>query len=160
MLHSSRERYDDTPPCAPPPRAQPVVMAGDRDRTLIRRYSNWDGKPSTINEIARDFGMRRTGVVESLRIHVVTHDHEPFAAEEVAAGRVPELVWDALQTKRAALHREYERGSWDAMKRDAVKEHDLEVSVLARLEGAVARWASEYSVRVCASRALKGPSPW
>ena len=38
---------------------KPLVMPGDKHRSIVQAYSNWDGSPATLNEIARTFAFNR-----------------------------------------------------------------------------------------------------
>ena len=100
---------------------RPVVLEESRVSEIVARYSNWDGTPSTINEIARDFTLNRAWVVELLRVLGVTHDSEPFTAERIAESSVIDLVEEALSARRAKLHLDFEKAKWEDIKRAADK---------------------------------------
>ena len=100
---------------------KPVVTPGHIHRAMKRAYSNWDGNPATINEIARQFSFPRPWFVEYKRIHEWTHDSEPFSSEEIVSRDIDEMIEDALQMKRQALYERYERKEWDTIREEAAK---------------------------------------
>lgn len=116
----------------------PLVVNGQRHRDLIKAYSNWDGGPATLNEMCRTFEIPRPWLVEYLRKHGVTHDREPFSAEEVMGRDTEELVEEALQHRRAALHQRYEKAKWHEVQKDADKWRAFDQSVLQHLSNHMA----------------------
>ena len=75
---------------------QPLVVPGQSHREMKRRYSNWDGKPASINTICREFSIPRSWFSEYKSIHGWTHDSEPFSDEEMMQRSEADLVSDAL----------------------------------------------------------------
>jgi hypothetical protein len=112
----------------------PIAMSGVKHRAILQAYSNWAGKPDTLNMICRKFAIPRPWLVEYLRIHNVTHDSEPFSREEVDARPVEEMVEEAHQRKRQALYQQFEQKKWKATQADADKWVAFEATVLERLE--------------------------
>jgi len=125
---------------------KPLVMPGDKHRAILNAYSNWDGQPSSLNEVSRDFGIPRPWLVEYLRTHQVTHDREPFSAEDVARRDVDEMVEDALQQRRAALYQKYEAEKWKRVKADARKWMEFEETVFSAFCTHIETHAPAYSV--------------
>jgi predicted phosphodiesterase len=113
---------------------EPLVVPGETHRQICQAYSNWDGRPSTINEVCRQFCMPRPWLVEYMRAHGITHDKEPFSNEELLDRQVEELTQDALQFRRMALHQDYEREKWKEVKADANKWRNFEYNVLRPLK--------------------------
>lgn len=100
---------------------KPLVLPGDVHREIVRSYSNFDGSPASVNEIARSVKMPRPWVVKYLRAHGITHDREPFTPEEVLTRSDDDLVEDALQLRRAAVYKKLEAAKWDDIQKDAMK---------------------------------------
>lgn len=110
---------------------KPMVMSGDKHRALVRAYSNWDGKPATINQICREFQIPRPWLIEYLRIHGVTHDSEPFSREEMADRDMDDMVEEALQARRQSLYRKFETAKWKETQEAAEKWYEFEETVLS-----------------------------
>lgn len=100
---------------------KPITMSGDQHRAMQRAYSNWDGNPSSINEICRTFSFPRAWFVEYKKVHGWTHDREPFTVEEVLDKEPDMLVEEALEFKRNVLFQKYEQEKWKETKDDADK---------------------------------------
>ena len=96
-----------------------IRVSGDRHREMKEAYSNMVGKPASINEISREFGIPRAWFDEYRRRHGWTHDMDPFTDEEVAASTPEQLVDDLILRRRQALHKRYERKKWDEITKDA-----------------------------------------
>lgn len=116
---------------------KPIVMDGEKHRSLIKAYSNWDGKPATINQICREFQIPRPWLIEYLRIYGVTHDSEPFSREEVETRDIEDMVEEALQFRRQSLYRKYEMGKWKDIQDAAEKWMAFDKTVLERFERAI-----------------------
>lgn len=110
---------------------QPLEIPGSIHRDIIQAYSNWDGNPSSINQIARTFGFPRTWIVKYLRVHEITHDIEPFSKEDVLERDEDELVTEALQLRRASLYRKYEKKKWSSVEKEAEKWREFELNTLS-----------------------------
>ena len=110
-----------------------IVLSGAAHREMLKAYSNWDGKPATINEVCRKFGITRATFQEYRKAHGWTHDLEPFTAEELEKRGVDELAEDALQQKREALYQTWNRRDWQETQKDADKWRNLEQSFILPL---------------------------
>lgn len=111
-----------------------IELPGEVHRDLIRAYSNFDGLPASVNELARTFQLPRNWIVKYLRVHEITHDREPFTSEEVMSRSEDELAQEALQIRRAALYTRLERDKWKEIQKDALRWREYEASTLRRLE--------------------------
>ena len=117
---------------------KPMITSEETHKAIIRAYSNFNGSPASINEISRTFGMPREWVVKYLRIHGMTHDREPFSKEEILSRPDEELVDDALQQRRAVVHRKIEQAKWADVQRNAMKWMHFEDTVLKVFQEALA----------------------
>ncbi len=133
-IHNER---DDTYVTFVPGVAKPIVLGGETHRAMVRAYSNFDGQPATLNELARTFGMPRNWLVGYLRVHGITHDREPFTPEELATRSDDELVGDAMQMRRMAVHKKLERAKWTETLKDAQRWREVEAHVLTPLLAAL-----------------------
>ena len=111
-----------------------IELPGEVHRDLVRAYSNFDGSPASVNELARTFQLPRNWIVKYLRLHEITHDREPFTPEEVMSKSEDELANEALQIRRASLYRRLERDKWKSVQQDAKKWQEYEAYTLRRLE--------------------------
>lgn len=125
---------------------KPMVMPGHKHRAIIEAYSNWDGRPATINMICRQFSIPRPWLIEYLRMHGITHDHEPFSREEVETRGVHDMVEEAIQGKRQALYQEYEKKKWKITQDQAEKWMAFEETVLGVLQEDIRTHARKYAV--------------
>lgn len=137
FLHDTPYIYneqDDTYVTFIPGLPKPLVLSGDVHREIIRAYSNFDGNPATVNEIARSVRLPRQWVTKYLKIHEITHDREPFTPEEIMARSDDELIADALQLRRAALYKKLEQAKWADIRQDAKKWREVEDHLLRALK--------------------------
>jgi hypothetical protein len=100
---------------------KPISLSGPTHREIVRAYSNFDGNPASLNEIARSVGMPRPWLIKYLRAHEITHDREPFTPEELMSRSDDDLIQDSLQLRRAAVYKALEKAKWQEIQRDATK---------------------------------------
>jgi hypothetical protein len=98
---------------------QMVSVAGDKHRSMKEAYSNMVGKPASMNEICRDFGIPRAWFDEYRRRHGWTHDMSPYTDEEIATTDVEQLVQDLVLRNKHSLHKKYERRKWKNIEESA-----------------------------------------
>jgi hypothetical protein len=109
---------------------KPLVLPGVTHRELVRAYSNFDGTPASVNELARTFKLPRQWLVKYLRAHEITHDREPFAAEELLNRSEEDLAEEALQMRRASLYKRLEQDKWQGVEKDAMRYRQIKTRVL------------------------------
>ena len=114
-----------------------VELPGDVHRDIVRAYSDFDGTPASVNELARNFKLPRQWLVKYLRAHEITHDKEPFTPEEILNRPEDELIEEALQARRAALYTRLEREKWREIKKDADKWRAAEDHILRKITDAI-----------------------
>lgn len=137
LLHSQSYVYNsetDTYVTFLPDIPKPLVLPGSTHREIVRAYSNYDGSPATINEIARAVRIPKNWLVKYLRAHGITHDREPFTVEEMGEKSDDALVEDALQLRRSVLYKRLEQAKWKDIQEDALKWrsfHDSTLKVIA-----------------------------
>ena len=125
-------------------RPKPLVIGGNKFRSMRKAYSDWDGNPSTINEICRRFAIPRDQFQELKTIHGWTHESEPFTREEIMAREVDDLADDAFQQRRQAVWEGFEKKRWHKTKMDAQKWNDLEQSFILPLQDHLSTLIPEY----------------
>ena len=103
-----------------------IALPGSVHRDIVRAYSNHDGNPATVNEIAMTFGLPRSWITKYLRVHEITHDREPFTPEEIMNRSEEDLAQEALQIRRAAIFRRIENDKWGDLRKDAKKWQEFE----------------------------------
>jgi len=116
---------------------KPLVLPGAVHREIVRAYSNYDGNPATVNEIARSVKLPRPWVVKYLRVHEITHDREPFTPEEIATRSDDDLIQDALQLRRASVYKKLEQAKWKEIRDDAMRWRSFEDHVLRAITAAI-----------------------
>ncbi|WP_155300617.1 metallophosphoesterase family protein [Deinococcus kurensis] len=134
-----------------------VVVSGDEHRAMKRAYSNWDGRPASINEICRDFGMPRAYLMEYKQRHGWTHDSEPFTDEELLTRGPDELVEEALQMRRRALFHDYEKAKWAETQSKAERYDRLEQTLMLPIVRHLEALTPTYAVPRVALRAPERP---
>jgi hypothetical protein len=102
-----------------PSRKNPVTVPGEAWKQLREAYSNWDGSPTSVNELARKFGLARRTITELLRMMGTTHDSAPWSDEELEATEEGALVQDLLRRKEERVLVTAERKEWSRIKKDA-----------------------------------------
>jgi hypothetical protein len=126
-------------------RPKPLVVSGNKFRSMKKAYSDWDGNPATINEICRRFAIPRDQFMELKSVHGWTHEAEPFTREEVMVREVDDLVDDAFQQRRQAVGEGFEKKRWHQIKTDAEKWNNLEQSFILPLQDQVAALVPAYA---------------
>lgn len=97
------------------PLALPARIWGD----IKASYSQWDGSPATVEQIARKCGLTRRTVTAILRAFSHTHTGSPWTREFVATADENHLVEDLLLAKEEKILRRAEEASWDKVKKKA-----------------------------------------
>ena len=123
---------------------EPIVTSGAEHRAICEAYSNMVGKSSTLNEIARDFGMPRAWLIQYLHIHGITHDKEPFSAEELIERTTDDLVEDLYNMKRRAVFTAMNEKSWKEIKKRAALWDNFEHSVSRVVDDWANRFVPDY----------------
>lgn len=104
-----------------PSHKRPFVLRSSIWAQMKEAYSNWDGAPASVNEMARKFSMSRTTVKEILRVMGHTHDGALWTDVTVAKSDEAALVDDLLQRKLQSVITKAERLEWSRIKKDANK---------------------------------------
>ena len=115
-------------------RPKPLVMTGSKFRAMKKAYSNWDGNPSTLNEVCRRFAVPRDQLIELKTVHGWTHEAEPFTREDMLSRDVEDLADDAFQQRRQAVWESFEKKKWHQTKIDAQKWNNLEQNFILPLQ--------------------------
>ena len=108
-------------------------------------YSNWDGAPSSVNELSRKFGLARTTVNELFRAMGMTHDSSPWSNEELEDAEESSLVEDLLRAKEERVLVKAERKEYRRIKKDADAFRRLDL-LAARLAGRFSELAPVHNV--------------
>lgn len=106
-----------------------IQLSGSQHRAMKDAYSNWTGKPETINEICRTFGMRRDWFIEYKAVHGWTHDSEPVTTEELLTRNEDDMVEDILQKKKQSLYKAFEKKKWRLIQADHEKWQNFDQNV-------------------------------
>ena len=76
--------------------SKPIVVPGSVHRDMKADYSNWDGSPKTMAEMALEYGMTKKVFDRYKRAHGWTHDSEPVTREDLEQrdlDEVAEEIW-------------------------------------------------------------------
>ena len=138
-------------------RPKPLVINGVKFRSMKKAYSDWDGKPSTINEICRRFAIPRDQFQELKAVHGWTHEAEPFTREEVLSREVDDLADDAFQQRRQAVWEGFEKKRWHQTKLDAEKWNDLEQNFIVPLQDHLSSLIPAYTPPVFNLKSPRNP---
>jgi hypothetical protein len=126
-------------------RPKPLVINGNKFRSMKKAYSDWDGNPATINEICRRFAIPRDQFQELKAVHGWTHESEPFTREEVMSREVDDLADDAFQQRRQAVWESFEKKRWHQIKVDAEKWNSLDQNFIQPLQDKLASLVPDYA---------------
>jgi predicted phosphodiesterase len=121
-----------------------IVLSGDQHRTMKQMYSQWSGKPETINEICRTFGLKRDWFMEYKALHGWTHDDDPFSNEEILTRDEDDMVQDVLQMKKLSLFKKFEKKKWETTVSNAEKWENLEQNFLNPLKAHIEKNLPSY----------------
>lgn len=124
---------------------KPLIISNENLKLIKRRYSNWDGVPSSINEICRDFQIPRGWFNELKNIMGWTHDSEPYLESEVLNGDGDQLIEETLQERRRILYQKFEKRKWEEIKRDAEKFQYLEQTFFIPLREKISEALPKYT---------------
>ena len=111
-------------------RKRPLVVPGDVWRSIRDAYSNWDGAPASINDVARRFGISRRIVQELLRAMGTTHDSSPYSDEEILEGEEESLVEDLVRRKEQSIYAKAEKRRWRQIEDESLKWRLVQNSIL------------------------------
>lgn len=128
------DKPNDTYIFSLPSHAKAFVMPGDTVRSINAAYSNADGAPAGVEEIARRHGLRRQTVIELLRALRKTHASGPYTDEVLASTPEDELVEDLVRAKEERVLTKAERIRWDQIKKYAEKAERLDRFIFDRLK--------------------------
>lgn len=138
-------------------RTQPMVLSGDKMRSMKRAYSNWDNQEATVNEVCRRFAVPRDQFMEIKTVLGWTHDQEPFTREEVMSGDVDTMVNDAYQARRQAVWEGFEQKKWQETKKAAENWNRLEQTFILPLQEQVETFAPTYVPQLVNIRKARNP---
>lgn len=125
---------------------KPYIIQGDRLRTIVERYSNYNGGKAawTINQICTEEGMPRQVFKEIKSKLGFTHDSPPRLPEDFTKEKPADMAIADVQRAKATWATAYQQESMRVLRRDAQKwwryEDNVE-DVVAGMEG----WVSNYS---------------
>jgi len=124
---------------------RPMSIPGDMWRSMKLSYSNWDGSPTSVNELSRKFGLARNTVTELFRAMGMTHDSSPWSEEELDSSDEQDLVEDLLRAKEERVLVKAERKEYRRVTKDAESFRRLDL-VARRIAGRFAESAEDYEV--------------
>lgn len=138
-------------------RPRPLVMSGTKFRSMKKAYSDWDGNPSTLNEVCRRFAIPRDQLQELKSTHGWTHESEPFTREEMMTREVEDLADDAFQQRRQAVWESFEKKKWHQTKLDAQKWNNLEQNFILPLQDQIATLVPAYTPPMLNLKTARNP---
>ena len=122
-----------------------IKVEGDRHRAMKTAYSSMVGKPASINEVCREFGIPRAWFDEYRRRHGWTHDMDIYTDEQIMESNVEQLVEDLVLKRRHELYKKFERKKWKEIEEDADKYRMFETNVLADFKNLIQEKATSVS---------------
>lgn len=111
-----------------------TIIPGALHRNMLAAYSNWDGDPSSITEICRNFNINKKVFEEYRSVMGWSHDHEPVSKEVLKKGDVDVLADDLIQQKRFALQQSFEKKDWASTQHDADSWRQYKAGILDPFE--------------------------
>ena len=100
-------------------RKKPFVIPGEKWRIIKESYSNWDGSPASVNEVARKQGLARRTVVELLRTMGATHDSSLWSDEVMATGVEAGFTEELVKRKEERVLVKAQQDEWQRIKKHA-----------------------------------------
>ena len=97
----------------------PVTIPGESWKVIREAYSNWDGSPASVNELARKLGLAKRTVTELLKAMETTHDSAPWTDEEIGESSEDTLIEDLIRRKEEKVLVTAEKREWSKIKKDA-----------------------------------------
>jgi|TARA_Y100000289_G_scaffold14595_1_gene13684 predicted phosphodiesterase len=104
-----------------PSKKRPIALDGVKWRAIRESYSNWDGQPTSINEICRRFHFSRQTAIEIIRSMGLTHSSSPFTDEVLEEESEDSLIEDLLRKKEESVYIKSQRKEWRKVRSDAEK---------------------------------------
>ena len=123
---------------------KPFTIQGEDLKALKRRYSNWDGEESTINEICRDFGIPRKWFIKLKTALGWTHDSDPFLDKEILEGNEDEMIEEVLENRRRKLYQKFRMKEWDEIQKKAKKFDEIKATIVHPLQRQIEEKVGEY----------------
>ena len=98
---------------------KPLALPAHMWSGIKAAYSQWNGNPSSVEELARKFGLTRRTVTSLLRVMNHTHTGSPWTREQVAASEDKALVEDLILAREERVLRQAETHNWNSIKSKA-----------------------------------------
>lgn len=117
-----------------------IILDGEKVRSLITNYSNFDDNPETINSVAIKYGVPRKMLIAILAILGITHDSLPMTDEEIAEKDEEELLKEYVINKKFALNQRIQKEDWKATKQSAKKWDEFTVGKFNPFIEAIEDW--------------------
>jgi hypothetical protein len=112
-----------------PSRKKALAVPGGIVRAMVAAYTDADGSPSSWNQLADRFGLRRQTVIELLKSLEVTKTSAPWTREHITATDEDELHEDLIRMKSERVRSKAEQETWRKEKQDADKWRRFELAV-------------------------------
>lgn len=107
-----------------------LVLPENTVKSIVKSYSNFNGDPKSINEVAVRYDIPRNFLIEILRCLGITHDSLPVTGEELAVKDEDMLIEEILQEKRFSLNQKLEKQDWKETKDDARRWREFSSGIL------------------------------
>jgi hypothetical protein len=117
-----------------------VVIPGTTVRGIFDNYSNWYKKPSSVNEICRNYRIPKTYFFELREILEINHNSEPVTKEELTSKNVDQLTDDILEKKKFQLYQKLQKKSWRDTEQAAARWYDFVEGTFNPFENLLTAW--------------------
>lgn len=111
-----------------------LLIPEDKIKNIIQCYSDYNGKPDSINEISIKFNIPRQYLTHIFSILGVTHDSLPVTKEDLENKPEEKLLEEIVQQKKFNLYQKLQKNEWVSTKESAAKWDALQQGQLEPLK--------------------------
>lgn len=102
----------------------------DKVDSILKSYSNFDGRPDTINEISTRYEIPKNVIKFIILALGMTHDRDPLSDESLLEKSEEENVDDLVTSTRATVVKEFEKRNWSRIQENSDKWEAFEMGRL------------------------------
>lgn len=127
-----------------PGRTDPLIRSESEVRRMKIDYTSWDGRPHTMDQVARAFGLTRDDFFGIKRALGWTKTSLPLLEHEWDSLTEDEAADELLAIKKRGAEVKARRAGWRETERDAEKWRAFQRGELLPLQDAIERFAESY----------------
>lgn len=129
-----------------------IILSGNSIRSILKSYSNYDGNPATLNEVAIRYSIPRNILIYILKILGHTHDSLPVTNEEFEDKEIEDIKGQIISDKKFALYQKLQKEDWKTTKDNARKWDEFIVGKYNPFLDALDTWEPPFVPQIKQSR--------